>query len=308
MGKNEWLVDKLQSLDDEGFIEVMGAVTEKAAKTEHKPKDELVHITEIQDEIEEASKDWGKLVGLSTGYQSLDEKIGGLEDGHVILIGGETSNGKSALAANIARNIAKRGDGVLFITLEMLQKDIGARLNHINGGTVDDLNLMFQKEYRIDYKDLEPLMNQGRDMGDVKLVVLDYMQYLGRGMTNNEVAKMSKEFKSLALKYEVPFLVIVSLRKSEAGVKKRKWTDIEIEEFMGTGAIGYDCDVAMITSRKDPDNEFVEDKIYVKILKTRNTAINYDDRILELDWDKTRITESKDNWVTPVARAVEKSS
>ena len=298
MTQNKWLLDKIDTLDDEGFIEVVDELAERSVKVDRKKKDKLVHIAELSEQIDKASKDWGKPSGISTGYKSLDNAIGGLNKGHVILIGGETSNGKSALAGNIACNVAKAsngGRGVLFITLEMLQEEIGARLKYINGGTINDLNIIFQESYRIDWTDLEPIMIKAKEMGEVELVVLDYMQYLGRGMTLQEVAKMSKEFKSLALKYEVPFLIIVSLRKSEQGANKRKWTMIEIEDFMGTGAIGYDCDIGMITSRKDTENEYQADKLFVKILKTRTTALDYDNRILEFDWEQTKITE---NWVT----------
>ena len=296
MSKHDWIKDKIRSLDDEGFIEVMEDVVDRSANTIIKRNDGLVSIIEIEEEIDDVYQNWGKSSGLSTGYPILDEKIGGLKRGEVTLIGGETSNGKSALAANIACKVAKE-KCVLFITLEMLQAEIGARLKHINDGRVDDLNMLFQAEYRIDYRDLEPLLKKAKAKADVDMVVLDYMQYLGRGMKLDEVAKMSKEFKSLALKYEIPFVIIVSLRKSDPKAK-RKWTEIEIEEFMGTGSIGYDADVAMVVSRKDTDNEFQQDKVFVKILKTRNNKLDWNDRILEFDWKDTKITQPPSAWAT----------
>lgn len=296
MSKNEWIKDRLHSLDDDAFIEIVDELAERASKTVVKHNDELVSIIELEDEIDDVYKNWGKPSGLSTGYPILDEKIGGLKRGEVTLIGGETSNGKSALAANIACKVAK-SKCVLFITLEMLQAEIGARLKHINDGRVDDLNIIFQAEYRIDYRDLEPLLKKAKAKADVDMVVLDYMQYLGRGMKLEEVAKMSKEFKSLALKYQIPFVIIVSLRKGDTKMK-RKWTEIEIEEFMGTGAIGYDADVAMVVSRKDTDNEFQQDKVFVKILKTRNNKLDWNDRIIEFDWKDTKITQPPQAWAT----------
>jgi replicative DNA helicase len=150
---------------------------------------------------------------------------------------------------------------------------------------------MFQGEFRVSIKDIEPLFLRAKQEGEIELVVLDYMQYLGRGMSLEEVARMSKELKSLAQRYEVPFIVIVSLRKSEGGKSKRKWTDIEIEDLMGTGSIGYDCDVAMIASRKSLDNEFASHSMWVKVLKTRNAELDYDNRYVQFDWDRTKITE-----------------
>jgi replicative DNA helicase len=292
---NDWIKNKLRELDDEAFIDVVEELATRSANTEVKRNDELISIIEIEEEIDKVYDTWGKPSGLKTGFPLLDTKIGGLKRGEITLIGGETSNGKSALAANIACNVAKE-HCVLFITLEMLQSEIGARLKHINGGKIDDLNILFQAEYRIDYKDLEPIIQKAKTKGDVDMVILDYMQYLGRGMKVDEVARMSKEFKSLALKYEIPFVVIVSLRKAD-NKAKRNWVDIEIEEFMGTGAIGYDADVAMIVSRKDTENEFQLDKVFVKILKTRNNKLDWNDRILTFNWDDTKITQPALTWV-----------
>ena len=165
---------------------------------------------------------------------------------------------------------------------------------HMNGGNIDDLNLMFQTEYQIDYRHLDALFENGIEVG-VKLVILDYLQYMGRGMTLEEVAKMSKLMKALALKYSIPFIVIVSLRKSGMGKQNsRPWTTIETDDLMGTGAIGYDADVALIASRKNTENEFDTEKFFVKVIKARNMPLDYDRRFIEFKWDNTRITEIPD--------------
>lgn len=290
MPNNTYLSDKMLALDDEAFVEVIGAVTARMAITEEVPNDEIVHISELDQEISDEYASWGKHSGLSTGLYKLDMAILGLKPGHLILIGGETSNGKSALATNIAVNVAKTGAGVLYITLEMLPSELGARIKHMNDGKIDNLNLMFQKTYALTYKDIRSVFQRAQDMGEVKLVVLDYLQYLGRGMSLDEVAKMSKAMKQLALEYKVPFIVIVSLRKGD-GKFKRKWTDIDMSDLMGTAAIAYDADIAMIVSRKNLENEFDNDRVFAKILKTRNTALDYTNNTLEFRWDKTRISD-----------------
>ena len=278
---NDWLTKRVLEQDDETLINLVGEISDIISDTEPEVNDELVHITEITDEDTPL---------ISTGYSTLDKKIGGLGNGHVILIGGETSNGKSALATNIAINVAKQ-QGVLFITLEMQAKELKNRMMLANNGTVDDLDIILQKKFRISYKDINGIIQNAKEQGEIKMVVLDYLQYLGRGMSLQEVSVMSKEIKTLALTYDIPLLVIVSLRKSEGGKLKRHWTDIEIEDFMGTGSIGYDCDTAMIASRKGLDNEFDPEHIHIKVLKTRNHALDYNDRYVMLNWDKTKIWE-----------------
>lgn len=279
----------LGDLDAEQLEDIILGGEQELANRDTEEKGGITHISEIADDIEEAAKLWGKVSGISTGLPSLDAKIGGLKPGELLLIGGETNNGKSALAQNIAVNVSK-SHGVLFITLEMLMTEAGSRIKHMNGGTIEGLDFMFQSEYQIDYRHIDALFKNGVDKG-VKLVVLDYLQYLGRGMDNTEVAKMSKLMKAMALKYELPFIVIVSLRKSDGGKFKRQWTDIEVEDLMGTSAIGYDADIAMVASRKNQANEYETSGFYVKVIKSRNMPLDYNDRFVQFAWDNTRITE-----------------
>lgn len=290
------LLKSLSQLEPADIEDIVLGGEQELAKREAIEQGGLTHISDIAADIEEAAKLWGKVSGISTGYPTLDAKIGGLKPGELILVGGETNNGKSALAQNIAVNVA-REHGVLFITLEMLMTEAGSRVRHMNGGTVEGLDLMFQSDYQIDYRHIDALFKNGAAVG-VKLVVLDYLQYLGRGMTLDEVAKMSKLMKAMALKYEIPFMVIVSLRKSDGGKFKRKWTDIEVEDLMGTSAIGYDADIALVASRKNLENEFETNKFFVKVIKSRNMPLEYDKRFLTFGWENTRITELPDyDWI-----------
>lgn len=294
MSSNYWK-SKFGAMDDSAFEEVEEAVIETAAgKPVEDPKDGIINIADDADAIEEDYKTWGQPGGLMSGFNNLDKKIGGFGAGHVILVGGETSNGKSAFAANVAVSIARRGDRVLYISLEMTAQEIKKRFRHINNERVDMLNLQIQEEHNVEYNHVRSIIMRAvnYDPDDpLKLVVLDYMQYLGRGMSNQEVAKMSKMFKQLALEFSIPFMVIVSLRKAEGGKMKRKWTDIEIEDFMGTGAIGYDCDTALIVSRKNLEDEFNEDRIFMKLLKTRNARLDYNARFMSFAWHETRMEE-----------------
>ncbi len=286
------VLKSLKDLESDALEDLSIGAEQELATRDQEEKGGLTHIKDIADEIEEAAKLWGKVSGISTGYPSLDAQLGGLKGGELLLVGGETNNGKSALAQNIAVNVSKH-HAVLFITLEMQKTEAGSRLKHMNGGTLEGMDLLFQTEYQIDYRHLEKLFENGVARG-VKFVVLDYLQYMGRGMDLNEVAKMSKLMKAMALKYQVPFMVIVSLRKGEGGKWKRKWTDIEVEDLMGTSAIGYDADIAMVASRKNLEGEFEQDKFFVKVIKSRNMPLDYDNRFLTFGWDATRIKEIPD--------------
>ncbi len=85
----------------------------------------------------------GKLSGLSTGLKDLDSKLGGLQASDLIVLAGRPGMGKTALATNIAYNIAKawrgevRADGhmgtvnggiVGFFSLEMSAEQLATRI------------------------------------------------------------------------------------------------------------------------------------------------------------------------------------
>jgi replicative DNA helicase len=85
----------------------------------------------------------GKLSGLATGLRSLDLKLGGLQKSDLVVLAGRPGMGKTALATNIAYNVAKayqggvRADGVHestnggivgFFSLEMSAEQLATRI------------------------------------------------------------------------------------------------------------------------------------------------------------------------------------
>jgi replicative DNA helicase len=85
----------------------------------------------------------GHLSGLSTGLTDLDSKMGGLQSSDLIILAGRPSMGKTALATNLAYNVAKaykaeqQSDGSLktidggivgFFSLEMSAEQLATRI------------------------------------------------------------------------------------------------------------------------------------------------------------------------------------
>ncbi len=104
----------------------------------------------------------GQLSGIATGLSDLDFKLGGLQSSDLVIIAGRPGMGKTALATNIAFNIARayqfevRPDGshgttnggiVGFFSLEMSAEQLATRIiseqsgvpsNKIRRGAIDD--------------------------------------------------------------------------------------------------------------------------------------------------------------------------
>ncbi|KQV66622.1 replicative DNA helicase [Caulobacter sp. Root343] len=85
----------------------------------------------------------GGVVGVSTGLSDIDQKLGGMHPSDLIVLAGRPSMGKTALATNIAFNVAKRyayevqpdgsrktiqGGVVAFYSLEMSAEQLALRM------------------------------------------------------------------------------------------------------------------------------------------------------------------------------------
>src|SRR4029078_8041651 len=92
---------------------------------------------------EKALNSGGHLSGFTTGLDSLNTKIGGLQKSHLVIVAGSPRNGKSSLATNIGFAAAKRllqdqedgiepaksaGAAVALFSLEMLAEHLPARI------------------------------------------------------------------------------------------------------------------------------------------------------------------------------------
>lgn len=246
--------------------------------------DKLETISSGADEVLEdllKSRDKG-CIGIDCGFKKVNRILGGLQPGKMYIIGARPSMGKSALAMNISEYVSKESN-VLFMSLEMSKKEYAQRLmigragidvNKVNTGTITDeeiARVKLQKEYLdslhlyIETKspckisDIElAIINLISTRGSCDLVVIDYLQLLTPSSNarnrENEVAEMSRDIKSLAVKYNVPIIVLSQLSRAlESREDKRPM----LSDLRESGAIEQDADVVMFIYRDEwyhPDN------------------------------------------------------
>lgn len=79
----------------------------------------------------------GHLSGISTGIQSLDAKMGGLQPSDLIILAGRPGMGKTSLATNIAFNIANAYEG---------EQQADGSIKALNGGVVGFFSLEMSAE------------------------------------------------------------------------------------------------------------------------------------------------------------------
>lgn len=254
-------------------------------------------------------------IGLDSGFPSLNIILGGLQKGKMYIIGARPSMGKSALAMNISEHIAT-GSNVLFISLEMSKKEYAQRLmfgragvdvNKVNTGELSDsdiekvkaqkeyldkLNLFIETRTPCKVSDIElAIINLKSTRGSCDLVVVDYLQLLSpttKGTKNREVevAEISRELKSLAVKYDVPIIVLSQLSRAlESREDKRPM----LSDLRESGAIEQDADVVMFVYRDEwynPDNPMSRGRGELLIRKNRGGVNNRD---VYMCWQPSRV-------------------
>ena len=259
------------------------------------------------------------IIGLSTGYKTLDAFIGGFQKGKLYILGGRPSMGKSALAMNIAEEVSK-DKNVLFVSLEMSRKEYAQRLmlqgsgvysNDINQGNISDekirllqskrdylnsLNLFVETKSGCTVNDIElSIIRLQASRGSCDFIVVDYLQLLRPTSKNrsreNEVSEMSRNLKSLAIKYNVPILVLSQLsRQVEMRDDKRPM----MADLRESGAIEQDADVILFVYRGSyyyPEDPTLQGMADILIRKNRGGTNNVDISMC-FDGRNTRFTEA----------------
>jgi replicative DNA helicase len=94
-------------------------------------------LTTAIDMAAAAFKRDGKLSGMATGLADLDRMMGGLQPSDLVIIAGRPGMGKTALATNIAFNIAKAYEG---------EKQPDGAIKTLNGGIVGFFSLEMSAE------------------------------------------------------------------------------------------------------------------------------------------------------------------
>lgn len=214
--------------------------------------------------------------GLPTGFADLDELLGGLRPGEVVVVAGRPSMGKTSFANAIAANVAKQGNAVLYFSLETMGRQVALNIACARA-RVSVANLMRGKATE---HDLARLLGEANALSQLPLyvndmtrltadaiigkakafaaehrlalVVLDYLQLCGVGSKfenrQQEIAHVSRAMKTMAMALHVPVLALSQLnRRVDADSDKRP----KLSDLRESGAIEQDADVVMLLYRDD---------------------------------------------------------
>ena len=225
------------------------------------------------------------IVGIPTGLNDLDERLGGLHKSDLVIIAGRPSMGKTALATNIAYYAAKKvlddGDAkktsIAFFSLEMSSEQLATRIiseqsriksNDIRRGKVteEEFNRLIETSRNIHQLPLiidetpavtiATLSNRARRIKrkfGLNLIVVDYIQLMSSGSRRydgrvQEISEITQGLKALAKELNVPVLALSQLSRA---VEQRDDKKPQLADLRESGSIEQDADVVIFVFREE---------------------------------------------------------
>ncbi|HEU4460025.1 MAG TPA: replicative DNA helicase [Methylibium sp.] len=225
-----------------------------------------------------------EVTGVRSGFYDIDRMTAGLQPGDLIVLAARPSMGKTALALNIAENVAvHEGLPAVVFSMEMGAAQLALRMvgslgridqQHLRTGRLGDdewgrlteavdklskSSIFIDETAALTPSELRArARRQARQCGKLGLIVVDYLQLMsgsGGGSEENRatvLGEISRGLKALAKELQCPVIALSQLNRSvETRTDKRPM----MSDLRESGAIEQDADVIMFIYRDDYYNK-----------------------------------------------------
>jgi replicative DNA helicase len=232
-------------------------------------------LKETIDIIDNVMKSKNPITGIPSGYSKLDEMTAGFQRDEFIIIGARPSVGKTALALNIAANIAfKNSIPTAFFSLEMSEIALALRLISSEGMVeaqklrsgflstsdhkriLDAMSAMYEAPfYIIDMPnmkllDLRSQARKLRSQHNVEIIFIDYLGLIGHENSAlpryEQISEISRSLKSLARELHIPVVVLCQLNRDA------QFEVPTLANLRDSGSIEQDADLVLFLNREAP--------------------------------------------------------
>jgi len=246
------------------------------------------------------------ITGIATGFIDLDKQTSGLQKGDLVIVAGRPSMGKTAMALNIAENVAlNEGLPVVVFSMEMSGAQLATRLlgsvgrvdqSRMRTGKLSDDEWPRVTDAIARLSNTQILIDETGSLtclelrararriarnygGTLGMVVVDYLQLMSGstgGSSENratEISEISRSLKSLAKELQCP---VVALSQLNRGLEQRPNKRPVMSDLRESGAIEQDADLILFIYRDEvyhPDTTTDKGVAEVIIGKQRNGPI-----------------------------------
>lgn len=280
-------IDEIIAKAERSLIEVSQA----SNKSSFRPIHDV--LLENHSKIEERSNNTSQITGIETGFYDFDKLITGLHEDQLIVLAARPAMGKTALALNIAQNVAtKSNKAVAVFSLEMGAESLVERMlsaegtiinHHIRTGnlTVNEWQRLIYAQGQLAEAPIFIDDTAGVKITDIRararrlsqetdglgLIVIDYLQLIQGSRSDNrqqEVSEIYRQLKIIAKELKVP---VIALSQLSRGVEQRNDKRPIMSDLRESGSIEQDADIVAFLYRDayyqdkkegQPENDITE--------------------------------------------------
>jgi replicative DNA helicase len=215
-----------------------------------------------------------------TGYNDLDELLGGMQRSDLLILGARPGLGKSALAVNVSINAARQGSSVGIFSLEMSREQLALRIlsgdaevdaHRLRLGLyteaeeqriIDSIGNLSELPVFVDdtpFQGIPEMRSKTRRLSlspeGLDLLIVDYLQLVQgqvrpRGGENRvqEISEISRSLKGMARDLRIPIITCSQLSRVVEG---RPGHRPLLSDLRDSGSIEQDADIVMFIYRED---------------------------------------------------------
>jgi len=236
-------------------------------------------VVDLLDRVQEMADNPNDVTGVPTGFYDLDRLTAGFQAGDLIVLAARPSMGKTALAINIAENVAlQEGLPVAVFSMEMGAAQLAVRIvgsigridqGHLRTGKLTDeewprlteaieklrtISLHIDESAGLTSSELRANARRlARQCGQLGLIVVDYLQLMSGSASSDEnrateLGEISRGLKMLAKELKCPVIALSQLNRS---VESRPDKRPMMSDLRESGAIEQDADIIMFIYRDE---------------------------------------------------------
>jgi len=273
-------------------------------------QDKNINIKQVVTQVYEDILNGKKTKGLTTGINAIDQNFYGLRSKKLYIVAARPGMGKTALALQLALNVAGQNHSVGIISLEMDSDEITRRmvsnlsqtelsqveLNEVQPAKLDDVTKAVDeialmpihfKEMASNLIRIRATAKRWKIQKNLKCLIIDYLQLMDGSKDGNreqEISSISRGLKRLAMELDIPVICLSQLSRN---VENRGGLKIPmLSDLRESGAIEQDADGVVFLWRPEyydmeevpqgmfvPEPQGVKNFLGLRIAKNRGGRI-----------------------------------
>jgi len=265
--------------------------------------DTVKHISEFNEQIRELLIQ-GDHLGKLTGFNGLDEMMGGLRKGRLIIISGLTNSGKTSFSLNMALDMAKRKLPVFFFSMEMPPIDIVKKVIMLEAkltntqlkeivdpstelqlidktlATFKDSNgsgglpmYLYNGSGALKFEVVAECARIAKQEYNAECIFIDHLHYFVQNYNNltSDTSKLVRQIKQLAMSLDIPIVLLAHLNRGGRSKSRTGLYVPSLSDLRDTGALEQDADQVIFVCRDSESSEKTErEKAIIKLAKNRD--------------------------------------